>query len=99
MKGAEAQIVAHAYVHHAIQLKITEAKSKERYDELSSKFKPQDEVRARHILVKTEDEANDIIKQLKGGAAFAKLAEEKSTDTGSAKQGGDLGYFPHDAMV
>ena len=99
VKDLEAQVVAEAYVHKQVEPKITEAKIKERYDQLSAKFKPQDEVRARHILVKTEDEANAIIKQLKGGADFAKLAEEQSKDTGSAKQGGDLGYFVHDAMV
>ncbi len=99
LKDAEAQIVAETYVHRSIQPKITDAKIKERYDELSAKFKPQDEVRARHILVKTEAEANDVIKQLKAGGDFAKIAEEKSTDKGSAKQGGDLGYFTHDAMV
>jgi peptidyl-prolyl cis-trans isomerase C len=98
-KELEAQVVAEAYVHQQVEPKITDAKIKERYDELAAKFKPQDEVRARHILVKTEDEANDIIKQLKGGADFAKLAEDRSKDTGSAKQGGDLGYFVHDAMV
>ena len=51
MKDAEAQIVAEAYVHRTVMPKITDAKIKERYDELSAKFKPQDEVRARHILV------------------------------------------------
>ncbi|MFA4994081.1 MAG: peptidylprolyl isomerase [Bdellovibrionales bacterium] len=99
VKNLEAQVVAEAYVHKQVEPKITEAKIKERYDLLSSKFKPQDEVRARHILVKTEEEANDVLKQLKGGTDFAKLAEEKSKDAGSAKQGGDLGYFVHDAMV
>ena len=99
LKDVETQLVAEAYVHKAIQPKITEAKIKARYDELSSKFKPQDEVRARHILVKTEDEANDILKQLNNGADFAKLAEDKSTDKGSAKQGGDLGYFTQSTMV
>ena len=99
VKELEAQVVAETYVHKQVEPKITDAKIKERYDQLSAKFKPQDEVRARHILLKTEDEANDVIKQLKGGADFAKLAEDKSKDTGSAKQGGDLGYFVHDAMV
>ncbi|MBV8060043.1 MAG: peptidylprolyl isomerase [Alphaproteobacteria bacterium] len=99
VKDAEAQIVAETYVRRTVQPKITDAKIKARYDELSTKFKPQEEVRARHILVKTEDEATAIIKQLKDGADFAKLAEEKSEDKSSAKQGGDLNYFPHDAMV
>jgi peptidyl-prolyl cis-trans isomerase C len=99
VKNLEAQVVAEAFIHKQVEPKITESKIKERYDLLSSKFKPQDEVRARHILVKTEDEANDVLKQLKGGTDFAKLAEEKSKDAGSAKQGGDLGYFVRDAMV
>jgi peptidyl-prolyl cis-trans isomerase C len=99
MKDAEMQIVAETYVHRTVQPKITDAKIKARYDELASKYKPQDEVRARHILVKTEDEANDLIKQIKGGADFAKLASDKSEDKGSAKSGGDLNYFAHDAMV
>jgi peptidyl-prolyl cis-trans isomerase C len=99
VKQAESEFVAEAYVRKAIQPKITEDKIKQKYEELAAKYKPQDEVRASHILVKTEDEANDILKQLKGGADFAKLAGEKSQDKGSAKQGGDLGYFPQGAMV
>lgn len=99
MKDAEARIVAETYVHRTVQPKITDDKIKQRYDELSAKFKPQDEVKARHILVSGEEEANELIKQLKAGGDFAKLAQEKSKDTGSAKQGGDLGYFPREAMV
>ncbi|MCG2584688.1 peptidyl-prolyl cis-trans isomerase [Massilia sp. TS11] len=49
------------------------------------------EYSARHILVKTEAEATDIIKQLKGGAKFEDLAKAKSLD-GSKEAGGDLGW-------
>lgn len=99
LKMSEAQIVADIYVHRTIQPKITDDKIKSRYDQLASKYKPEDEVRARHILVPTEAEASDIIKQLKGGADFQKLAAEKSKDSGSMKQGGDLGYFVKESMV
>ena len=99
LKDAEAQIIAETYVRRTVQPKITDEKIKAKYDELASKYKPQDEVRARHILVKTEEEANDLLKQIKGGADFAKLATDKSEDKGSAKQGGDLGYFAQSAMV
>jgi peptidyl-prolyl cis-trans isomerase C len=99
LKDAEAQIVADIYVRHAVKPKITDEKINARYKELAAKYKPEDEVRARHILVPTEAESNDILKQLKDGADFAKLAGEKSKDTGSAKQGGDLGYFTRNVMV
>jgi peptidyl-prolyl cis-trans isomerase C len=56
------------------------------------------EYHARHILVEDKDTADGIVKQLKGGADFAKLAETKSKDS-SNKSGGDLGWFTLDTMV
>src|SRR6185437_6363221 len=49
--------------------------------------------------VPTEDEAKDVEKQLAGGAKFEDLAKAKSTDTGSAANGGDLGFFGKGQMV
>lgn len=57
------------------------------------------QVTARHILVETEEEAKAIKAQLDGGADFAALAQEKSTDTNSAANGGDLGTFGRGRMV
>jgi len=57
------------------------------------------EYKARHILVKTEDEAKALIKNLQEGADFATLAKEKSTDSGSSERGGDLGWFSEKDMV
>jgi peptidyl-prolyl cis-trans isomerase C len=68
------------------------------YDEATKQMTGQQEVRARHILVKTEDEAKAIIAELKNGGDFAELAKQKSTDPGAA-EGGDLGYFPKEEMV
>jgi peptidyl-prolyl cis-trans isomerase C len=68
------------------------------YDDAVKSMGGQEEVRARHILVETEDEAKAIVELLKGGADFAALAKEKSKDPG-ASDGGDLGYFVKDQMV
>jgi peptidyl-prolyl cis-trans isomerase C len=53
---------------------------------------------ARHILVESKVVADTLIQQLKAGADFAKLAEKNSSD-GSAKQGGDLGWFSLGSMA
>jgi peptidyl-prolyl cis-trans isomerase C len=68
------------------------------YDQAAKQMAGQQEVRARHILVKTEEEAKAIVAELKNGGDFAELARQKSTDPGAA-DGGDLGYFPKEEMV
>lgn len=78
--------------------KISDADVRARYDKEIAAIPPQTEVRARHILVKTKEEAEAIIKKLEGGAKFEDLAKESSTD-GTAANGGDLGYFGEGQMV
>jgi peptidyl-prolyl cis-trans isomerase C len=56
------------------------------------------EVKASHILVKTEKEANDLLAQINGGKDFAELARLHS-QCPSGKSGGDLGYFTKGRMV
>ncbi len=69
------------------------------YDEYVKAQPQQTEVRARHILIKDEDAAKKALERVKAGEDFAKLATELSSDPGSAKEGGDLGYFTKDRMV
>ena len=57
------------------------------------------EYHARHILVASKDQAEQIIKKLKGGAKFQDLAKTQSLDTGSKATGGDLGWFTTPRMV
>lgn len=57
------------------------------------------EYHARHILVRGEEEAQDIIAQIKRGASFNALAQKHSIDVRSGKQGGDLGWFSQDVIV
>jgi peptidyl-prolyl cis-trans isomerase C len=87
-----------ALVDKEVAGKITDADLKKRYDEEMAKQPPVNEIHARHILVKTKEEAEAIIKELDKGGDFEKIAKEKSTD-GAAPQGGDLGYFTEDQMV
>jgi len=68
------------------------------YDDAVRSMGGQQEVRARHILVDSEDEAKAVLDQLKAGGDFATLAKDKSKDPGAAA-GGDLGYFTKEQMV
>ena len=77
---------------------VSVAAMKNVYDEAIGQMKKEPEVRARHILVESEDEAKAVVTELKKGADFAELAKTKSKDPGSA-DGGDLGYFTKDQMV
>ncbi len=69
------------------------------FDEKYAHAEPGKEYSAAHILVATEDEAKAIKAELDGGADFAAIAKEKSTDRGSAAAGGDLGWFGVGMMV
>lgn len=69
------------------------------YNENTDQFYVEDQVDAKHILVADEDTAKDIIKQLDEGADFSELAKEYSTDTATAQDGGELGYFTAAQMV
>lgn len=58
-----------------------------------------EEVRARHILLKTEAEAREVLAALAAGADFGALARERSIDPSAAQTDGDLGFFRRETMV
>lgn len=68
---------------------ISEEELKAFYDEHISEFKPPEEIKASHILVKTEAQANKILEQIKSGSDFAELAKKNSIDP-TAEKGGKL---------
>lgn len=78
---------------------VTDAELHKVYGEAIKQMGDEEEVRARHILVATEDEAKAVLAELKKGAKFEELAKTKSKDPSAAAQGGDLGYFTKDQMV
>ncbi len=96
---AESQAIRQVYITRYLDQQITDAAVKSRYDQKLKENPPPEEVRAAHILVATEDEAKAIIEQLNGGADFAAVAKEKSTDKGSGANGGELGWFAKNVMV
>lgn len=98
LREMEDRLVQNAYLAKLVDPKITEAALKKRYQAFLKTPRGDEEVRARHILLRTRKEAEVVIKALAGGADFAKLAAEKSTGP-SGRKGGDLGYFARGDMV
>jgi peptidyl-prolyl cis-trans isomerase C len=95
---ARTKLLMETYLQSEAKSAVTDAELHKVYDEAIGQMKSEPEVRARHILVETEDEAKAVLAELKKGADFAELAKAKSKDPGSA-DGGDLGYFTKDQMV
>jgi len=77
---------------------VTDAEIKAEYDSKVGGSNAT-EYKARHILVKTEDEAKKIIAELDKGGDFATLANKNSLDAKESKNGGDLGWFVASQMV
>jgi peptidyl-prolyl cis-trans isomerase C len=87
------------YLDQEAKKAVTPEAARKLYDETVKAITPEEEVRARHILVETEEDAKKAHARVKGGEDFGKVAEELSKDPGSKGEGGDLGFFSKDRMV
>ncbi len=79
--------------------KVTEQDVKDYYNKHKNDFTTTSQIRASHILVKTEAEANKVLARLKKGEKFEEIAKKESLDTASAKNGGDIGFFSRGQLV
>ncbi len=92
MAEAKKNIVRTVYMQQEAQKALTEDRLQAAYDEYVKNFPEVEEIKSRHILVKDEDLAKDLIKQLKDGGDFDALAKEYSVDSTKAT-GGQLNYI------
>lgn len=98
MEFLRLKALRNAYLSKKVDEAIGDADLQAAYDTEYADYVGDEEINARHILVKEEDEAKAIIKQLEDGADFAELAKEKSTGP-SGPNGGSLGFFTKGQMV
>ena len=94
----EDEVIRDVYLARYVGEAITEETLRQRYDEFVKTVPPQEEIKARHIVVAAEDEATALIALINGGDAFEDVAKEKSIGP-SAQRGGDIGYFTRDQVV
>jgi peptidyl-prolyl cis-trans isomerase C len=88
-----------AYFDRSVRDAINDADARKFYDSQVRAQKPEEEMRARHILVDSKDKAREIYEKIAHGSDFAQLAKEHSKDPGSKDQGGELGFFIRGQMV
>jgi peptidyl-prolyl cis-trans isomerase C len=98
VKFLRARALHNAYFKQMAVDKVDDDAIKARYEEEIAQTVPEKEVDARHILVKTEEEAIALIAELDAGKDFAELAKASSIGPSGAN-GGTLGYFTKEKMV
>lgn len=98
LEAAKRQIVRAVFMQKEVEKAITDERLKTVYEEYVKNFPEIPELKTRHILVKEESEAKDIIKQLKDGEDFAELAKAHSIDA-TKENGGQLGYISKNDQI
>lgn len=93
LKAMEKALAGKVFLEQQVDKLINDEQLKKVYEDYKSKFKPEKEVKAKHILVDSEAKAKEVIAKLDKGGNFDKLAKEYSKD------GADLGYFTKEVMV
>ncbi|WP_178130325.1 peptidylprolyl isomerase [Reyranella sp. CPCC 100927] len=99
LAALEERLLQEQYLTQEIDKRVTPQALKERYEKKVRDLPPEEEVKARHILVADEAAAKAVIADLQKGGDFDKIAKDKSTDKASGAQGGDLGWFKKADMV
>lgn len=98
IRRAEDQELQQAWLSREIASRVTEEAVRARYEQEVANRPAEEEVRARHILLRTESEARAVLAELRAGADFAAVAQQRSIGPG-AREGGDLGFFRRGDMV
>ena len=95
---ARERILSNVVVENLLAEKITDAAILRMYEEQSALQERGEQVRARHILIETEEKAKELLALLEKDGDFAALAKEFSEDLSTQDLGGDLGYFTQNAL-
>lgn len=99
VEKVKVELASHMAATSVIEgIQISEETEKQFYEENQEMFAEKEQVSAKHILTETEDEINQVAKELKQGLSFEEAAEKYSTCP-SKERKGDLGYFTRGQMV
>lgn len=99
VNAARDRVLAASFMEQKLSERVTPETVERFYNSQRDITRLGDEVRARHILVKTGAEAEEVIAQIKAGGDFAQLAREQSIDRATAPLGGEIGWFTRSMMT
>ncbi len=83
----------------AADSQLTDDDMKKYYDSNKEKFKKEKEINTRHILLKTEEEAKQIMEKLQKGEDFIELSKKYSIDPNAKASGGEIGFHPKGTLL
>jgi len=92
------RLVQEAFLRRYLDARLTDEVLRSRYDEVIRKAPLRDQLRVRHILLETQEEALEAIQEIRGGVPFAEVARRRSISP-SASKGGSLGYIVQEDVV
>ncbi|MDD2365329.1 MAG: peptidylprolyl isomerase [Desulfuromonadaceae bacterium] len=100
LQDLKKRLIVEAFLKKKVEAEsnVSDEDMKKFYEQNKERFKAGEQIKASHILVKTDKEASELLAKLKSGADFEELAKKSSVDSSSAK-GGDLGWFGKGSMV
>ncbi|MEZ5892868.1 MAG: peptidylprolyl isomerase [Parvularculaceae bacterium] len=99
VNAARDRVLAAAYMDAQVEVAVTPENVRRLYAAQADVTRIGDEVRARHIVVPTKEEADAIVAELAAGADFSALARQKSIDRATAPLGGEVGWFNRSQMT
>jgi peptidyl-prolyl cis-trans isomerase C len=100
IERATREILGQAYLERKLaEPDLTDEELRRYYDTHREEFVVRQRVKARHIVVRTRAEAEDVLAQLRKGADFATLARERTIEPATRGTGGDLGWIPRGVMT
>lgn len=99
LDAVKSQLAKQLFVEKFLKDKVSDSAVKAEYKKFKEENEGKQEVHARHLLVKTEEEAKQAIKDLDSGEKFEALAKSRSSDPGSAQNGGELPWFAEEDML
>ncbi|VXC79281.1 Peptidylprolyl isomerase [Oceanicaulis sp. 350] len=99
LAAAEERILGNILVENAIASAVSDEAVQQVYEEQSRLAPRTEEIRARHILVETREEADEVARLLAEGGDFGQLAAQVSRDLATRFSGGDLGYFTRSGIL